>query len=187
MLNAHELLQEKLARSLGLDGYAAIMQGKDDIDSPDFQRKFNGFYRVRRNGEWRTIYYDLFKKARNQHWSFAQIITEIYRSTGNVEASFSSKMLATIDPDKPIWDQFVLKGLGLKLKGTTPEEKLHNAIALYRRIEKWYADYLLTEEARQNIAEFDRILPDYTWLSDTKKIDFLLWISGEQRKTDVVD
>ncbi|MBQ5987287.1 MAG: hypothetical protein IJL59_08465 [Clostridia bacterium] len=46
---------------------------------------------------------------------------------------------------------------------------------LYDQIVNWYADYLTTDEARENIGEFDRLLPEYTWVSDTKKIDCLLW------------
>ena len=30
-------------------------------------------------------------------------------------------------------------------------------------------------EAAENIKLFDSLLPDYMWISDTKKIDFLLW------------
>lgn len=30
-------------------------------------------------------------------------------------------------------------------------------------------------EAAENIKLFDSFLPDYAWVSDTKKIDFLLW------------
>ena len=92
-----------------------------------------------------------------------------------MEASFSSKMLATIDAKKPIWDQYVLQNLGLELTGKTKEEKLLKAIDLYRRIEQWYADYLGTAAARKNIEEFDQLLPEYSWISDTKKIDCLLW------------
>ena len=103
------------------------------------------------------------------------IITELYHLTGNVEASFSSKMLATIDPSKPIWDQYVLQNLGLALTGKTQEEKLANAIHLYDQIEKWYKDYLTTAEAQENIEVFNRLLPEYAWVSDTKKIDCLLW------------
>ena len=114
-----------------------------------------------------------------EQYSFEQIITELFRKTGNVEASFSSKMLATIDPSKPVWDQYVLQNLCLKLKGSTQEEKLKNAIELYERIEEWYAEYLATTEARTNIAEFERQLPDYAWLSDIKKIDCLLWSKRE--------
>ena len=144
-------------------------------NTPDFQRFFNGYYRIRRNEEWRQHYYSLFRKAQEEHYSFEQIIRELFRLTGNVEASFSSKLLATIDASKPIWDQYVLRGLGLELTGKTQEERLQNAVILYDRIMMWYNDYLHTTEARENIIEFDRFLPDYTWISDTKKIDCLLW------------
>ena len=173
MINTKEILQAQLARSLGLDRYMEIMNG--DPASSDFQHAFNGFYRVRRNEEWRHHYYGLFSKAKAEQYSFNQIITALYQLTGNVEASFSSKMLATIDATKPIWDQYVLRNLGLELTGKTQEEKLQNAVNLYDRIVTWYRDYLITDEARENIKEFDRLLPDYTWVSDTKKIDCLLW------------
>lgn len=84
-------------------------------------------------------------------------------------------MLATIDATKPIWDQYVLRNLGLELIGKTQEEKLHNAMLLYDRIVMWYSDYLTTDEARENIKEFDQLLPEFAWVSDTKKIDCLLW------------
>ena len=54
-------------------------------------------------------------------------------------------------------------------------KKLQNAVILYDQIVNWYADYLTTDEARENIMEFDRLLPEYAWGSDTKKIDCLLW------------
>ena len=44
MINAKEVLQAQLARGLGLDRYAEIMHG--DPASPDFQRAFNGYYRI---------------------------------------------------------------------------------------------------------------------------------------------
>ena len=72
-------------------------------------------------------------------------------------------------------DQYVLQNLGLQLDGKTQEEKVRNAVALYTRIEQWYADYLQTDEAKTNIAEFDLLLLDYAWISNTKKIDCLLW------------
>ena len=173
MINASEILKAQLARSLGLDKYAEIMRG--DPASPSFQRSFNGYYRIRRNEEWRSCYYSLFLRASTEALDFSQIVTALFQATGNVEASFSSKMLATIDPTKPIWDQYVLHSLGLKLTGTTQEEKLNNAILLYGVIEKWYLDYLKTAEALENLNTFDRWLPEYKWISDVKKIDCLLW------------
>ena len=173
MIKAKEILQAQLARGLGLDKYAEIMHGNPS--SLSFQRLFNGYYRIRRNEEWRRFYYQLFKIAKEENYGFDQIITSLFEKTGNVEASFSSKMLSTINPEKPIWDQYVLQNLGLELNGKTQEEKLHHAISLYAAIEKWYEDYLSTEEAAENIRTFDQILPEYAWISNTKKIDCLLW------------
>ena len=173
MINASEIMRTQLARSLGLDKYAEIVHG--DPASLSFQRSFNGYYRIRRNEEWRNCYYALFLSAKRENLDFSQIITTLFQETGNVEASFSSKMLATIDPLKPIWDQYVLQNLGLELTGKTQEEKLKNAICLYGIIEKWYRDYLTTDEAHENLKVFDLLLPEYKWISDVKKIDCLLW------------
>ena len=146
-----------------------------------FQHAFNVFYRVRRNAEWRKCYYKLFEWAKKEHYSFEDVIGCLYVETGNIEASFSSKMIATIDPDKPIWDQYVLQNLGLELKGKNPRERVENAILIYDQIEIWYKDYLSTEEARKNIEEFDRWLPSYSWIPEIKKIDYLLWSKREEK------
>ena len=54
-------------------------------------------------------------------------------------------------------------------------KKRQNAVILYDQIVSWYADYLTTDEVGEYISEFDRLLPEYAWVSDTKKIDCLLW------------
>lgn len=99
----------------------------------------------------------------------------MYEATGNIEASFSSKMLATINADMPIWDRYVVQNLCLNMKGKTKEEQLRCAINLYDQMISWYDGFLQTENGRECISEFDRILPGYVWMSDVKKIDFYLW------------
>lgn len=84
-------------------------------------------------------------------------------------------MLATIIPEKPIWDRYVVQNLNMQLTGTTKEEKLKNAIMFYADIEKWYADFLETEKGKECISEFDQVLPDYKGISKIKKIDSILW------------
>ena len=142
----------------------------------DFQRLYNRFYRVRRNAEWQAVYYEIMQREKTSAvLSFEDILREMHERTGNVEASFTSKMIATLDPGRPIWDSIVLERLGLKLKGTTVQAKLVNAIGVYESIVGWYADYLAAEDAARNIALFDELLPDYAWLTPVKKVDFLLW------------
>lgn len=96
-------------------------------------------------------------------------------ATGNIEASFSSKMLSTINADMPIWDHYVVRNLCLNMKGKTKEDQLNCGVNLYDQIIKWYKEFLQTENGSDCIAEFNRSLPGYVWMIDVKKIDFYLW------------
>ena len=145
-INATKILKEALSRSLGLPRYIEIMAGNPD--KSEFQRMFNGYYKVRRNENWQKEYYAIFTEAKKnpENYTFERILRKLHEKTRMIEASFSSKMLATIDPSKPIWDQYVLKNLGLQLKGKDAESKLKNAIDLYSKIEDWYNSYLNSSE-----------------------------------------
>ena len=176
--DVNEVLRQRLAASLGLESYADIMNyvRQTDVEKDMyFQRTFNAFYRVRRNEEWRKEYYHLFEELKDKTPSFKYIIRYMFEKTGNIEASFSSKMLATLCPEKPIWDRYVVENLGLKLEGKSKEEQLNNAIRLYTDIEKWYEKFLETEKAKECIKAFDEALPDYRWINPIKKIDCFLW------------
>ena len=147
--DVNQVFQNRLAASLGLDKYQYIMDRvkKTDVSKDsDFQKSFNGFYLIRRNEAWRNIYYEYFERVKSEIPTFSNIITYLYETTGNIEPSFSSKMLASIFPEKPIWDRYVVQNLNLKLEGATKQEKLENAIALYADIEVFYADFLKTED-----------------------------------------
>ena len=177
-IDAKKVIENRIAESMGLDKYKQIMDmvRKTDVSSdPNFQRTFNAFYRVRRNAEWRKVYYDLFEKAKGSSPSFEFVIKTMFEATGNIEASFSSKMLATINPDMPIWDRYVVQNLSLNMKGRTKEDQLKCAVHLYDQMVGWYDSFLQTENGRVCLAEFDRTLPGYVWMSDVKKIDFYLW------------
>ena len=181
-INPNEVIQERLATSMGLRQYSFIMSQVWNVDvskDEEFQRVFNGYYGVRRNDGWREKYYEFFEHVKGQPVSYSDIIIWLYQQTGNIEASFSSKMLATFNPDCPIWDQYVLKNLNLQLKGYHKPERLSNAIQLYAKIQSWYGEFLETENAAVCIRAFDQALPSYTWISDTKKIDCFLWSMRE--------
>ncbi len=177
-IDAKKVIEIRIAESMGFEKYKHILEivQKTDVSTDlDFQRSFNGFYRVRRNAEWRKAYYDLFERVKKSNPSFEYIIRTMYEATGNIEASFSSKMLAMINDDMPIWDRYVVQNLCLNMKGKTKEEQLKCAINLYDQMIHWYGEFLQTENGRECISEFDRILPGYVWMSDVKKIDFYLW------------
>lgn len=178
-IDGRAAIQSSLVRAWGLESYARIQRTvrETNISSDvDFQRFYNRFYRVRRNAEWQSHYYAIMEREKaNPDTSFESVLREMHELTGNVEASFTSKMIATLHPDKPIWDSLVLAKLRLKLKGTTAQSKLENAVKVYGGILSWYETYLATEDAEKNIRLFDELLPGYAWLTPVKKVDFLLW------------
>lgn len=177
-LDAEQIMTDSIAACLGLLQYGKIMDQVNATDvsvDKDFQRLFNGYYRVRRNSGWRTAYYTLFESMKTQPASFESILTQLYHATGRIEASFSSKMLATLQPWRPIWDQHVLNCLSLQRTGVPDSDKLGQAVALYEEIENLYRLFLPTENAKDCIRVFDRTLPGYSRLSEVKKIDLFLW------------
>ena len=177
-IDAKSVIETRIAESMGVDKYKKIMDWvrTTDVSSDrEFQRTFNSFYRVRRNEEWRRAYYNLFEEVKNSKPSFEYIIRTMYKETGNIEASFSSKMIATVDADMPIWDRYVMQNLCMELKGKTKEDQLDCAVRLYEQMLAWYGEFLKTENGRDCITEFDKTLPGYTWMSKVKKIDFYLW------------
>lgn len=172
-------MQKFIVSAMELDKYKAIMDSVRKINVAKdygFQKTFNGLYRVRNDEQWRKKYYSLFQKMKSGNATFKEIIEIMYECTGRVEASFSSKMLATLNPEKPIWDQYVLSNLGLKKPSSTKNEKrLLDSIKTYSEIETQYIDFMQTDRAKFCIEKFNAVLPDYVWISDVKKIDFYLW------------
>ena len=64
-INPNLVIEERLAAGFGLEQYANIIWQMPLINVASdilFQTKFNAYYRVRRNAEWRRYYYDLFER-----------------------------------------------------------------------------------------------------------------------------
>lgn len=179
-IDGHQSFKNMLKKFLGLEDYQYIMEQvkqKESINNDVFIKKFNRFYNVRHKNwdTWSTNYYQVFEKMRHEknNVTFERILNDI--STETVDASFASKMLATLNPNKPILDSRVLKNLEITIKGNTKQERIKFSIEVYKKIEAFYDTYLPTGKAKRNIALFDEIFPDYSWISDTKKIDFIIW------------
>ena len=171
-----------IIRFLALDKYNYIKENlyKCDVSKDtEFQTRFNAFYRVRRDGKWRKVFYTYFETIKNKKdITFEEIVNYMYKKTGNIEASFSSKLLSTINPDMPIWDQFVLSNLDLKVKGTTKKEKLKDTLDVYNKIIEIENQKLKENDIKQSIKEFKEYFPEYH-LSDIKILDYILWNSRD--------
>lgn len=173
------IIQKLVLKGFGLSQYQYIVNNyllSNITKNKEFQTKFNAFYIVRRDQKWRDKYYSFFEaNKRNTNLKFRDIIEYLFNETGNIEPSFSSKMLATINPNMPIWDQYVIENLGLKVEGKTKKERLENSIKTYDQIVNWYSKAIKSPLGIETIKLFDELLPDQRTISDIKKIDCFLW------------
>ena len=83
-------------------------------------------------------------------------------------------MLAIINPNMPIWDQYIINNLELKIEGKTKKERLNNTICVYNEIIKKEKELLKRHDIKQSIKEFRNKYNDYE-LADIKILDYLLW------------
>ncbi len=182
-IDPESVLNKQLIRSIGIDKYFTIQNTflETDVskDVEGFQKLFNSFYVIRRNSEWRGQYYAIFESLKTQHEpiTFELILSKLLFS-GRIEASYSSKMLATLNPDMPIWDQYVLNNAGIAppSEGTS---KFDSTVGVYTQLCEWYKNFLKTDNAKACITHFNKTFPEYISISDIKKIDFYLWMIRE--------
>jgi hypothetical protein len=87
----------------------------DVSKNEEFQRRYSGFYRVRRDLTWRLGYFSLLESSKLKGIEFPEALVEINRRCGRIEASFASKLVATLEPSKPVIDKFVLEYFELRL------------------------------------------------------------------------
>jgi hypothetical protein len=153
-----------------------------DVSSDrQFQKTFNGYYRVRRNAKWQKEFYELLEKHKNTGIDFKNVLVELHNATGRMEASFSSKLVGTIHPDLPIIDSVVLKHLGLRLppEGTGNRQTIINGI--YQKLISDFADFLKTELGAYLTRRFKETYPTAN-LTKVKMLDFVLWATRDNSK-----
>ncbi len=165
----------------GVQSYLRIMQLVKTSNvqiNEEFQRIFNGFYRIRqRKKEFYGALYDYLEHNKNnKEISFEQTLAFFYQKFQRFEPSFSSKIVATINPNFPVWDSKVLE----KLNITAPSFNLDGAVRFkrivktYDDIVNWYSEFLNTEEAKNMIKTFDEKIGTLN-ITDIKKVDLILW------------
>ncbi|MCX6636162.1 MAG: hypothetical protein NT090_13940 [Acidobacteria bacterium] len=86
-----------------------------------YRSTFSGYYRMqRRSKDWYDYFFALLEtKKHSRTITFGDILTEVHRTKGRIEPSFCSKLLATIRPDKPVYDKYVRENLQLDIPRQT--------------------------------------------------------------------
>ena len=163
----------------GITQYLSIMDLFPNINASadrEFQRRFNGFYRIRqRSSEWYETYYTYLENNRNNDIVFEDVIDYLNKTLGRYEPSFSSKLAATLNPNEPIWDKFILRNTNQRAPSYSAKNKIEQAKEVFQNIREWYAKYLQSEEGLLVIRTFNNLVPENDRITDLKKVDFVLW------------
>ena len=145
---------------------------------PEVQRKFNGFYRVRRSLEWRTAFFALMDRAHREQLAFHTILDLLRAATNRYEASFASKLFATLNPSAPVIDSVVLKNVGLRIPPVSVTNRASGILKLHNELARLFAEFLPTPSGKDLVQKFDAAYPTAAAVvTPEKKLDFVLWQS----------
>lgn len=182
-----DILKNIIIKAWKFNDYLYIMENFRNTNvflDDDFKRKYNSFYKVRRNEKWRDVYFSYLEINKNRSdLTFKEVINYIYEKTGSIEPSFSSKLLATVNPEMPIWDKNVLKYLKFKHRVQKGTNQIDDVINIYNKICLEYRK-MLTDQRVIDQIEFLRKLIGSDNITDTKMLDFVIWTLGENAGID---
>lgn len=183
-LNRHAI-EQAIQKLVTTDSVARYLWIQDhflecDVTSDrTFQKNFNRFYRIRQQSEsWYGAFFECFEQFKDvrSKVEFSQVLKAINERTKRFEASFSSKILATIDPSKPVLDKFVLQYWNLKLPYAHKRDRFDRIVEVYQALERKMLELLTSVDGQIVITIFDERLPQVcTKLSSMKKLDLILW------------
>ena len=162
-LNAYKLTQDQLHKV-------------DVSTNTAYQKAFTGFYVLRLPiSEAYKGYYSVLEKHKHEKdVSFSTIIDELCIVTGRIEASFSSKILATINPNVAPLDRLILGHLDLSLPKHYESDRLRKCVITHEKLVRKMS--ALAEDNRfvKIKSAFENRFPMYRF-SDIKILDLVLW------------
>jgi hypothetical protein len=169
----------------GITQYLEIMElfPRTDVSvDKGFQRKFNRFYRIRQKpAVWYKEYYSYMEIQKNQLPDFSATLRHLHSVLNRYEPSFSSKLVATIDSNLPIWDSIVLNNMNIKPPLYTSRTKIDEAERIYKQIQEWHETNMKSDKGQLILQTFRELVPEHNKISDLKKIDFVLWQSRAEQ------
>ena len=161
----------------GLKKYLALQKDLKTTDvSKDrsFQKRFNHFYKVRRSSEWQTQYYELLQKNKNSNVIFSEVLSAIHKKTGRYEASFASKLVATIHSGQPVIDEFILRNAGLTLPYPKAKNREARMVSVHDELLMKLKEFLRNENGKYHVKQFKAKFQSAK-ITQIKMVDLVLW------------
>jgi hypothetical protein len=151
---------------------------------PDYQRAFNGYYRMGRRTP--ALYHHFYLKFQQTALAppptphaalqaLEEILLYIFNNTGEIHLSFSSKMLGTITDAAIIFDSTVASYFNIPMAYTL--NWLPDALHRYEQIQLNIQTFVGTPQWQHMRAMFDLTFADVNaiHLPDTRKADLIIW------------
>jgi hypothetical protein len=160
-----------------LNAYLWLQTHRDVCDvrtDASFRKRFNAFYKVRRGSDWQDKFYELLERRKGRASSFAEVLDALHSATGRYEASFASKLLATIDPDMPVIDSIVLRNLDVRLPAYGSDRRRGRIVELHGRLLSSLTVFLKTDVGRYLVRRFRATYPEAD-VTEIKMLDLVLW------------
>lgn len=181
-----------------IDIYAQIMNKVQTVNvsvDQNFKDTFCQYYGL--NGftdlSFQNDFFDYMEKIKRNDPlpSYRDVMEQLWKQTGRVDYSFSSKLLHTLNPDSPILDKHVLRLLGFERKDSgKPQSRINYYSDVYETVKAEYetvkAEYDQIANALKNgctskicnaLRSLDSKYPEGRdlGLSTARKIDCLLF------------
>lgn len=163
---------------IGIERYRFIMEKIRQVDvsfDEDFQKTYENFYTLGRYPKkFRQDYFAYMERGKEIKPSFEEALS-YFLKYGTLEVSFSSKLVHTLDPEQPIWDQNVTdKHFGYKIPAYGTKDRDKKVLDRYMRYKKDFLKYVASDDGKAVIRAFDEVFPE-TGFTDLKKVDFVFW------------
>ena len=167
---------QKLIILKGLVDYEFIMKYWK-TDGPDFEKVYYNFYLTAERFKYsnpvaQKIYFERLLKTKP-----TDSLLDIIKDIGGNDFVVASKLLHTVNPNKPIYDSKVRKYL-IAFEGVKLYKHPYNLTTIekdWKLLKGWYTSFLPSKRAKSWIQWFDKEFPAYSHISDVKKIDFIIY------------
>jgi hypothetical protein len=152
------------------------------IFDDEFKKKFAHFYKLNqgmKNTNDKKSFFNLLKECiNNNNDNYVDVLNKISEKTGRNEMSFASKIVASVNAQRPVLDKIVLGHFKINRPSYGDlKQRISKSINIYNEIEEEYHEFLKSKLGKELMNIFDKNIKQQRNFKITKikKLDFILW------------
>jgi len=161
------------------------------LNNSKFQSRFKSFYRMNSAGlsdSQKKRFFELLSDKSDKQENLTYILSELYEiprlnRTHSIQFSFATKLLHTINNNKPIYDKKIAEIINICVQGANKNKKILSCIEIYNFLEKLYLNMLQDKTIINIISEFRlKFKVNEKNISNIKVLDFIMWSLGDLKR-----